>query len=52
MIFLAAPFEQGGSCAVAISMVDCDGTTLAYPGPISGESFEAVYLHHGDGAGC
>jgi hypothetical protein len=38
---------------IAMSMYNCPGTQeLAYPGPISGTTFSAVYLHHGDQNAC
>lgn len=38
---------------IAMDMYDCPETTeLAYPGPISGETFSAVYVHHGDQNAC
>jgi hypothetical protein len=37
---------------VAMSMTDCSGNPMAYPGPISGETFSAVYQHHGDQNVC
>ena len=38
---------------IQMTMYNCPGTQeLAYPGAISGETFTAVYLHHGDQNAC